>query len=351
MSEVRPHPTQPTNRRLVFDFVLSPTLTSTERNCRRVPRQNLYSARMAPEVKFTPYGVPYVVEFAHVFFLSNKKERGHQCPSTTSLPLPQARSTPRTRPRKSKFAGITDLFVLPKRDKNTKPLPALPPKSPLVRSSTLPSRPSVPSRKWSTGSVPPSYTSSRFRTKATAPGKASSASSISELSSPPAFPPPVIRNRTSHYYPDGLYIQSATNPTIALRSPSAVARLRQTIADALVASGVTAPPSEGQTNQPDGSSSGISSTQRLEALLSSGEYGQFKDALKSVGLTYSKCMVAKALPNGTSRIAVVDRFGGGRKTWNEDSFRVCAATRLGSMFIRKIGDSGRVELRTLTVWA
>jgi hypothetical protein len=305
---------------------------------------------MAPEVRFTPFGVPYLVEFANVFFLSSKTERPHQYPSTTSLPLPKARSASPSQPRKSKFAGIADIFVLSKKDKSgSKPLPSLPKRPPLMRSSTSLSRVSLPSRKYSTASSS-SEPSSRFKSPSVRE-YASSTTSISELSTPPAFPPPVIPNRTSHYYPDGLYIQHATNPTVALRSPIAVARLRQTIADALIASGVTTPKESSPLDSSNSSSAEHSTTQKLEALLSSGEYGQFKEALKSVGLTYSKCMVAKPLPNGTCRVAVVDRFAGGRKTWNEDSFRVCPATCLGSMFIRKIGESGRVELRTLTVWA
>jgi len=145
-------------------------------------------------------------------------------------------------------------------------------------------------------------------------------------------------------YADGLYIQSDTLD-VQPRSAQSVAQLRGIIADALEKAGVDTP-----RKHKTGDSLHANS-QRLSAQLSQGEYGEFKAALRTVGLTYEKCIQTKPLPDGRTCVAMLDWKG--RKRYGEDdvSLKVCPATRIGAMFVSKRTEIGRVEFRKLIVWA
>jgi hypothetical protein len=143
------------------------------------------------------------------------------------------------------------------------------------------------------------------------------------------------------FYADGLYIKSDEHDAQP-RSARGVAELRRRIADALREAGMDA---SGPAHE-----NGCDNSGELAAQLSRGDYAEFKAALRTLGLTYEKCMETRALADGRSCVAMLDRNERGE--WGDEaSLRVCQATRLGAMFVTKTHEHGRVELRKFTVWA
>jgi hypothetical protein len=312
---------------------------------------------MAPEIRFTPFGIPYIVEFANVVFLSNKS-RSRRLSRSASLPA-LLHATPAVLSRSSthksaasKLSGVTRFLRSRKTRKRLNPITATHPCNVTYAAPQEYSPPPVPEK-------PPRL--SNTRPSAPRKGSADSYASTTSLPSlsyeshtttsttasnwlPRPLPPPVITpsmTPETSLYADGLYIHSDEQGD-SPRSPRTVAQLRRTIAEAVKAAGIETPAvSRRDPPQSDGP---------RPAHLSRGEYGDFKAALKAVGLTYEKCMVTKVLPDGRSCVAMLDKKGGGKGA-EEASLKICPATRLGVMFVSRTGDDGRVELRKLTMWA
>ncbi len=166
------------------------------------------------------------------------------------------------------------------------------------------------------------------------------AKSSFDWSVPKQLPLRIITPSTSGRspYADGLYVRSQKH-SAGPRSARAVKELRKTIAVALQKAGIETP--EGA----------VPSREELAAQLSRGEYGEFKAALHTVGLMYEKCVETKTLPDGRPCVAMLARNGRDRVHDQNAPLKICAATRLGSMFVTKKTESGQVELKRFTLWA
>jgi hypothetical protein len=309
---------------------------------------------MAPEIKFTPFGIPYIVEFSDVFFLSNKS-RDHKIPRSPSLPVLNQSARPALSRSStwssSKLSKIKGLFVFPKNRRNSNSSSRI--AFNRFRSGTIDSVSTQQNEK--------SYAAAQDGSTLTLPlnterGKSSASlplslrqchgETASDWSNPPPLPLPVVTPSTdpySNFYADGLYILSA-GQDVRPRSVRSVIELRRIVANVLKQAGMENAEGIGQANTT------ATHPRHVVAQLSRGDYSEFEAALRTVGLTYERCMETKSLPDGRSCVAMLDRKGLDEKA-EDASLKFCPATRLGTMFVTKTRDNGRVELRKFTIWA
>jgi hypothetical protein len=307
---------------------------------------------MAPEIKFTPYGIPYIVEFSDVLFHSNKS-RNHKIPRSPSLPVLSQSARPALSRSStwssSKLSKIKDLFVFPKNRRNSNSSSRV--SHNRLRSGTIDSVSSQQDEK--------SYAAAKDDSTITLPITTENGASSASLplssrqydgeiscnwSNPATLPLPVVTpsmDRSSNFYADGLYILSA-GQDVRSRSAQSVIELRRIVANVLKQAGMEG---TGQANTT------ATHPRHVAPQLSRGDYSEFEAALRTVGLTYERCMETKSLPDGRSCVAMLDRKGLDEKGEDEVSLKFCPATRLGAMFVTKTRDNGRVELRKFTIWA
>ncbi|KDQ63020.1 hypothetical protein JAAARDRAFT_53249 [Jaapia argillacea MUCL 33604] len=250
---------------------------------------------MAPqEIRFTPNGVPYIVEFANVSFRTG---------SSTSLA-----SSYKTPSRSSSLRSASTVCT-----------------NRSFGHSTVSSFSSIPSYT--------SHSSSAVTLVPSEPEEESSAGGL-YIHFPSSSSRPSYRKDAFHHPYENPFDTPPPTPPPKKTSVSRLARLRRTIVKAVTEAGMHAPPGArsepftGEVGRKPSREGGhrLVEEQRVpgekKGSLFSGTYGQVCAALKAAGLAMTPC----------------------------EATGFDEATRLGALFVVKHNELGVVEFRKLTLW-